>query len=336
MTRAIADPSRNAFLALPLDEHMPTSPVPLSLLKPLEPLAEKAFYDRFSKTSRELHRLLGPPFFAEDGYILYCGDCKELLSTLATVLNAELAITSPPYNIGKEYETPLPLNEFVAWCTTWLQHLYACTSAAGAFWLNLGYVSVPGRGSAVPLPYLLWDKLPFHLQQEVVWVYGAGVAAKRKLSPRNEKWLFLTKSERSYTFNLDPIRDPNVKYPNQRRNGRYRCNPLGKNPTDVWTVPKVTTGTKRSSKERTVHPAQFPLEIVERIVLACSNPSELVIDPFAGSGSTGVAAVGHGRVYFGIELREDYCSLAKDRFLRYRAYKRSRSAQATLFGASEG
>ena len=101
--------------------------------------------------------------------------------------------------------------------------------------------------------------------QEIVWKYGAGVSAKRRLSPRNEKWLFYVKNPDDYTFNLNEIRDPNVKYPNQKKNGKFRCNPLGKNPSDVWEFPKVTTGSNRSSKERTGHPAQFPLSVVLRV-----------------------------------------------------------------------
>lgn len=117
-----------------------------------------------------------------------------------------------------------------------------------------------GKAKAIPLPYLLWDKVPLYLIQEVVWNYGAGVSGKKFLSPRNEKLLWYVKNEKQYTFNLDDIRDPNVKYPNQKKNGKsdlsfilseemagkIRVNPLGKNPTDVWQIPKVTSGQGRS------------------------------------------------------------------------------------------
>jgi len=92
-------------------------------------------------------------------------------------------------------------------------------------WLNVGYLEVPEKGLCVPIPYLLWDKSPFYLLQEIVWKYGAGVSTKNRLSPRNEKWLFYLKNCQEYTFNLDNIRDPNVKYPNQKKNGKYRCIP---------------------------------------------------------------------------------------------------------------
>lgn len=132
-------------------------------------------------------------------------------------------------------------------------------------------------------------------------------------------------------FNLDEIRDPNVKYPNQKKNGKYRCNPLGKNPSDVWEFPKVTTGSKRSSKERTGHPAQFPLPVVERVVRASSHPLQLVLDPFAGSCSAGIAAVGLGRLFIGIEIRQDYCELSINRYEKFKRQQSELQRQGELF-----
>lgn len=78
--------------------------------------------------------------------------------------------------------------------------------------LNLGYVPLDGRAKAIPISYLLWERVPFFLVQEVVWSYGAGVAAKRSFSPRNEKFLWYVKNPDDYVFNLDAVRDPKVKY----------------------------------------------------------------------------------------------------------------------------
>lgn len=241
--------------------------------------------------------------------------CSDLLAGLATLPDdsVDLTITSPPYNIGKEYESALSLAAYVDWCEKWLREIYRVTRPDGAFWLNLGYFEVPGRGRAVPIAYLLWDKTPFYFLQEVVWHYGAGVSTKKSFSPRNEKWLWFVKNPAKYTFNLDAVRDPNVKYPLQKKNGKLKCNPLGKNPGDVWSIPKVTSGNKRASPERTPHPAQFPLAVVERIILACSNSGELVLDPFCGSGSTLVAAKRTGRSATGFELRPDYVEIAQAR-----------------------
>ncbi len=258
---------------------------------------------------------LGDPYFESEHALLYNMDCTRAMAILAEAKEApfQLTVTSPPYNIGKEYERSMPMDEYVAWCAKWCTQIHALTTANGAFWLNVGYVPLPGRGKAVPLPYLLWDKTPFFLMQEVVWNYGAGVACRNSFSPRNEKFLWYVKTADTYTFNLDAVRDPDVKYPNQKKHGVLRCNPNGKNPSDVWTIPKVTSGEKRSSAERTPHPAQFPSAVIERVVLASSNRGDLVLDPFLGSGTTAAVALEHGRKVVGFEIREDYCKIAAER-----------------------
>lgn len=241
-----------------------------------------------------------------------CADALTALSRLPSE-SVDLAITSPPYNIGKAYETKRPLDEYLGWCAKWMGEIFRVTKPGGAFWLNLGYLEVPERGRAVPIPYLLWNRSPFYLLQEIVWHYGAGVASKSVFCPRNEKWLWFVKDQANYKFNLDAVRDPNVKYPNQKKNGKLKCNPLGKNPGDVWIIPKVTSGRNRSSRERTSHPAQFPIAVIRRIIEACSDPGDLVLDPFAGSGSTLVSAHLCGRRGLGFEIRADYCEIAEQR-----------------------
>lgn len=298
--------------------HKPTTAVPHGLLRDVGEATRTACNEKGRAISGALADAIGRPFYEREGFVLYQRDCRDVLRAMAVSgLKLDLTVTSPPYNIGKAYENLMPLGEYVQWCETWMQSIYDITKSDGSFWLNVGYLGVEGRGKAVPIAYLLWDKSRFFLQQEVVWHYGAGVTAKRCFAPRNEKWLFYTKDPESFTFNLDDVRDPNVKYPNQKKNGKFRCNPLGKNPSDVWEFPKVTTGARRSSRERTPHPAQFPLGIVDRIVKVSSSYQDLVFDPFSGSGSAGIAAVGNGRVYVGSELREDYCRATAERHERY-------------------
>jgi adenine-specific DNA-methyltransferase len=266
----------------------------------------------------ELRSRLGRPYYESDDVLLYHGDCLEILPAVPSGC-VDLTVTSPPYNIGKEYEQVLPLDDYLAWCSTWISAVWSASADRGSFWLNVGYVPVSGRGKAVPLPYLLWDRTPFYFLQEVVWNYGAGVAAKRTFSPRNEKFLWYVRDGDTYHFDLDAVRDPDVKYPDQKKNGRPRCNPLGKNPTDVWQFPKVTSGANRSSVERTGHPAQFPLAVVDRVVKACSPRDGLVLDPFVGSGTTCVAALRLGRCSVGIDLSRDYLDLAVRRLEAERA-----------------
>ncbi|TAE59665.1 MAG: site-specific DNA-methyltransferase [Nostocales cyanobacterium] len=255
---------------------------------------------------------LGKPYFQTSNCFIYNIDCVEAMAMLPDEF-INLTVTSPPYNIGKEYENPLPLNDYITWCEKWITEIYRLTKSDGAFWLNLGYLSLKNRAKAIPISYLLWDKIPFYLIQEIVWNYGAGVAGSKFFSPRNEKFLWCVKNQESYIFNLDDIRDPNVKYPNQKKNGKIKVNPLGKNPTDVWEFPKVTSGKNRSSQERTPHPAQFPVAVIERIIKASSNQNQIILDPFLGSGTTAVVALDLNRVVIGFELREEYCDIAANR-----------------------
>lgn len=274
-------------------------------------------------------KILGKPYFETPECAIYNIDCLEGMSQISVPF-IHLTITSPPYNIGKEYENPLPLEDYLNWCEKWIAEIYRLTCANGAFWLNLGYLSIPEKAKAIPIPYLLWNRVPFYLIQEIVWNYGAGVAGKLFYSPRNEKFLWYVKNQKEYTFNLDDVRDPNIKYPNQKKNGKIKVNLNGKNPTDVWQFPKVTSGTNRSSKERTPHPAQFPIAVVERIVKASSNQNEIIFDPFLGSGTTAVVALTHGRKALGFEINENYCQIAADRITKFMT-KRNTPKQEKLF-----
>jgi adenine-specific DNA-methyltransferase len=322
----------NKYVAEGISSHKATQVAPPSLLQPFDVTLQQRILDRYKGIEELLRQRLGEPFFSKSGFILYQGSCVDFLEQLhGSKVSIELTVTSPPYNIGKEYEQQLSVKEYISWCSRWMSQTYDITAANGAFWLNVGYLEVSGKGLCVPISYLLWDKSPFYLLQEIVWAYGAGVSTQRRLSPRNEKWLFYVKDAQNYTFNVDAIRDPNVKYPNQKKDGKFRCNPLGKNPSDVWEYPKVTTGKNRSSKERTGHPAQFPLGVVERVVKASSNQTDVVLDPFAGSCSAGIAATGLGRVFVGFEIRPDYCQLAVDRFTEFQEERRGAQNQRTLF-----
>ncbi len=256
----------------------------------------------------KIKNILGSPYYENEKAIIYNNDCVEALDKLiSSNIMIDSTITSPPYNIGKEYEKILSIEKYVEWISGIINQIYQVTQNNGSFLFNVGYLKINGKGRAIPIPYLLWDKIPFYLSQEIVWNYGAGVACKNYLSPRNEKVLWYVKNEKDYTFNLDAIRDPNVKYPNQKKNGKLRCNTLGKNPSDVWKIAKVTSGKNRSSKERMPHPAQFPEDLIERIIIGFTNEDELILDPFMGSGTTARVAMLNNRYSIGFELNEEYC-----------------------------
>ncbi len=301
-----------------LFEHKPTTVAPIELLNNFCENSSQEFSNKYNDILDILTEKIGKPYYANNGFILYNTDNSDVLKKLSNNnIKVNLTVTSPPYNIGKEYEKNMDIQDYIGWCKEWIDLVYSVTNDDGSFWLNVGYLNVENIGKAVPISYLLWDKTDFYLMQEIVWKYGAGVTAKKSFAPRNEKFLFYIKNKNNYTFNLDEVRDKNVKYPNQKKNGKLRCNPLGKNPTDVWEFPKVTSGKNRSSKERTAHPAQYPLSVINRIIKVSSNKNNIILDPFSGSGTTGIAAHGNHRIYIGIEINKSYCDLSIERFENY-------------------
>ena len=145
-----------------------------------------------------------------------------------------------------------------------------------------------------------------------MWHFGHGLHCSKRLSGRYETILWFTKGD-DYIFNLDPIRVPS-KYPNKKyfkgpNSGKISGNPLGKNPSDVWEIPNV----KSNHIEKTIHPCQFPVELVERLVLALTNKGDIVLDPYMGVGSSVIAAIKHNRRGYGCEIVQEYVDIARDR-----------------------
>ena len=283
----------------------------------------------FDLIKKNLIAKLGPPYFETDSCILFCGDTLRFLKKIIMPF-ADTIITSPPYNIGKEYENVKPIQEYIDWSVEWIGDSSKILKSSGSLLLNVGYVPVESKGRAIPLSYMLWDKIPMFLNQEIVWNYSAGVACKNYLSPRNEKILWYVKDSKNYVFNLDSIRDKNVKYPNSKRNGKPRVNTLGKNPSDVWEIAKVTTGRDRSSDERTPHPCQFPTDLINRLVLGFTNENAVVLDPFIGSGTTFESCLRHNRYCVGFEILPEYCEIAKKRIIDVQTKMRYSSTQIVM------
>lgn len=279
-----------------------------------------------------IKEVLGKPYYENDYSLIYNMDCNDGLRQLQnSSIKINATITSPPYNIGKEYEKIIPIDEFVKWLSKIDDLIYRITDDNGAYMLNVGYLSVNGKGRSVPIAYLLWGKSNFFMNQEIVWNYGAGVSSKNYLSPRNEKIIWYVKNAESFTFNLDDIRDPDVKYPLQKKNGKLRCNTLGKNPSDVWQIAKVTSGFNRASEERTNHPAQFPTDLIQRLVLGFSNPGDIILDPFMGSGTTAEVCMLNNRYSLGFEIRSDYCKIISQRLDRILVSENTKKTVQTLF-----
>jgi len=244
--------------------------------------------------------------------VLYLGDTLDLLKQIPDK-TAGLIVTSPPYNIGKPYEKKLNLQEYIEQQEKVIKESIRITKDDGSICWQIGnYVE---NGSIIPLDILLYpifDRFGLKLRNRIVWHFGHGLHAQKRFSGRYEVILWFTKSE-TYIFNLDAVRVPQ-KYPSKKyfkgpKKGELSCHPLGKNPTDVWEIPNV----KSNHPEKTIHPCQFPVELIERLVLALTNPGDWVIDPFIGVGSTAIAAILHGRKAAGADIIEEYIKIAKQR-----------------------
>lgn len=244
--------------------------------------------------------------------VLFEGDCLKLLSKIPND-SIRLVITSPPYNLGKSYERKGNLEKYLAWQDKVIAECIRVLHPEGSICWQVGnYVH---EGAIVPLDIALYPSFAqrgLKLRNRIVWHFEHGLHCSRRLSGRHETILWFTKSN-SYVFNLDPIRVPQ-KYPGKKyfkgpRAGQYSCNPLGKNPGDVWVIPNV----KNNHVEKTLHPCQFPVELVERLVLSMTQEGDWVLDPFAGVGSSLAAALKHGRRAVGAELLAEYCKIARER-----------------------
>ena len=240
------------------------------------------------------------------------GDALATLSQLPTC-SVDLVVSSPPYNLGKEYETKRALDLYLHDQATILRECARVLKATGSIFWQVG--AFADRGTLIPLDIRIFPILESHgliPRNRIVWVRQHGVHARNKLSCRHETVLWFTKSD-SYVFNLDPIRVPQ-KYPNKKawkgeNKGQLTCNPLGKNPGDIWVFRNV----KHNHEEQTIHPCQFPEDLVARIVLATTNKGGIVLDPYMGAGTVAVVARNLGRHYFGTEIAPKYYDVARRR-----------------------
>lgn len=244
---------------------------------------------------------------------LHHGDRLEFLREIPND-SARLIITSPPYNIGKMYEKRLDFENYLAQQKQTLTESARVLAGNGSLCWQVGN-HVAKDGEIFPLDIYIYQfckELGLKLRNRIIWCFEHGLHCSTRLSGRYETIVWFTKSD-EYIFNLDPIRVPQ-KYPGKKyfkgpKTGQYSCNPLGKNPGDVWVIPNV----KHNHVEKTDHPCQFPIELVERLVLSLTNPGDLVIDPYMGVGSAACAAVIQGRRVAGADLSEKYLGIARGR-----------------------
>ncbi|HMS56045.1 MAG TPA: site-specific DNA-methyltransferase [Fimbriimonadaceae bacterium] len=263
--------------------------------------------------SHEIQNQASNSFDLAHRAVIFEGDCLDLLASIPTD-SIQLIVTSPPYNIGKEYEHRVDLNKYLLQQQRVIAECHRVLRSSGSICWQVG--NFVDRGSVIPLDTLLFpafNSLGMKMRNRIIWHFEHGLHCANRLSGRYETIMWFTKSD-DYIFNLDPIRVPQ-KYPGKKhfkgpRAGEYSGNPLGKNPGDVWVFPNV----KSNHVEKTDHPCQYPVELVERLVLSLTKRDDWVLDPFLGSGTTVVAALLHDRRGAGSEMEHSYCKIARDRY----------------------
>lgn len=250
---------------------------------------------------------------------LHNGNCIDLLKKLPDEC-VDLIITSPPYCMGKAYEDSQDnVETFKKLHTDIFNELYRVVKIGGNICWQVGY-HVSDK-CVVPLDYLVYSIFtstsaelahPLILRNRIIWTFGHGLNSTNRFSGRHETILWFSKGKPSQ-FNLDKVRVPQ-KYPGKRaykgsHKGELSGNPLGKNPSDVWDIPNV----KAMHVEKTIHPCQFPVAIPQRLIKALTPERGLILDPFMGSGTSGVAAIIENRRFVGAEIMPDYYAVAIER-----------------------
>jgi adenine-specific DNA-methyltransferase len=274
---------------------------------------------------------VAPEFDRTADVVLFEGSCLDLLPRIPTGF-VKLVVTSPPYNLGKPYENRLAMSEYLVQQRKIVEECVRVLDDRGSICWQVGnYVD---NSEITPLDVVLYPifvSLGLHLRNRIVWYFGHGLHASKRFSGRYEVILWFTKGS-EFTFNLDAIRVPQ-KYPRKKyfkgpKKGELSGNPLGKNPGDVWEIPNV----KANHVEKTIHPCQFPVELIERLVMSMTDESDWVLDPFIGVGSAAVAALMHGRKAIGAEPVPEYLEIAKERIhLAERGALRIRPMERTVY-----
>ncbi len=257
-------------------------------------------------------------------YEIKKGDCLTVLKKVED-RKFDLILTSPPYNVGKSYETKTSIEKYLETQEEIIVELVRTLSDRGSICWQVGnYVD---KGEIYPLDifyYQIFKKHGLKLRNRIIWHFGHGLHASNRFSGRYETILWFSKTD-DYIFNLDNVRVPS-KYPGKRhfkgpKKGEVSGNPLGKNPSDIWeiiekdwdkamwNIPNV----KSNHPEKVNHPCQFPIELVERCVLALTKEKSWILDPFSGVGSTVIGAIKNNRNALGIEKKDAYCKIARQR-----------------------
>lgn len=232
--------------------------------------------------------------------------------------SVKLVVTSPPYNIdiqygnktkkGKvieskavKYKDDMSEDEYREMLRKVFDECKRVVSDDGSIWINIKNRTNDG---VVYPPFWIQDYFEdMYLKNLIIWNFDWGGSTNKRFAPRYEFVFWFVKNKNNYVFNLEDVKVPALNY----RPDRYKSQL--KNPTDVWRISMVSG----NFEERTGHPAQYPEQLIERIILTGSNPGDIILDPFMGSGTTAVVAKKLGRRYVGFEIEKDYCEMAEER-----------------------
>lgn len=243
-----------------------------------------------------------------------CGSCLELLPRLPAGC-ADLCFADPPFNIGFEYDQysdRMERTAYLLFAKSWVAECVRVLSPTGSFFLAIG------DEYAAEYKLILHDA-GLHCRNWIVWHYTFGPHQKKKFGRDHAHILYFVRHPERLTFNADDIRVESER----QRAGDKRANPKGRVPGDVWQEEPPTDGFAEAvwtvprlvgnAKERTGHPCQMPESILERIIRAASNPGDLVIDPFCGSGTTPAVAHRLGRRWYSCDVSAAYVERAQQR-----------------------
>ncbi len=242
---------------------------------------------------------------------IHHGDCIEILGRFAEPF-ADLVFADPPFNIGYQYdvyEDKKAYDDYYAWTERWMGACKRILKPTGSFWVAIGdeyaaEVRMIGRS------------LGLNLRNWVIWHYTFGQNTRTKFARSHAHLFYFTMAPKEFTFNDMSVRVPSAR---QTAYADKRANPKGKLPDDTWSFSRVC-GT---FKERVQwHPCQMPEAVLERIIKACSNEGDVVLDPFSGSGTTLAVAARLGRRWLGTDISEEYAINATQRIADTLAGKR--------------
>ncbi len=269
---------------------------------------------------------------------IVCGDCVKELGKMRKA-SVDLAFADPPFNIGYEYDKyddRRSCEDYLAWSRRWMEGVVRVLKRDGTFWLAIG------DEYAAELKVLATRELGLTCRNWVVWYYTFGVHCRGKFTRSHAHLFYFVKDAKSFTFNDGAIRVPSAR---QLVYGDKRANPKGRVPDDTWILPPkleasgvaardgfllrpqdVPDGFSGDSdtwyfprvcgtfKQRAgFHGCQMPEQLLGRIIKACTNEGDVVLDPFTGSGTTVAVAKKLGRSYVGVELSKEYAAESRKR-----------------------